>query len=185
MNGMPMPAGMPTPGMHGTPMSGMTMALPPFVVMMAAMMLPSAVPATVRRAREGQGVLAAPLFAGSYLGVWALAGLAMWLLYQPPGAAASGALLIGAGVYELMPLKRECRRRCRERVRSGARFGALCFGLSIGLMLVLVAVNVMRVALMVAIAAVVLAQKLFPPRPTLDLSLALGIVALGIATAAA
>jgi predicted metal-binding membrane protein len=180
MNGMPMP-GMPMPGMHGTPMSGTTMALPLFGVMMAAMMLPSAVPAIVRRARDGRGVLAAPLFAGSYLGVWALAGLAIWLLYQPPGAAASGALLIGVGVYELTPLKRECRRRCRERVRSGARFGALCFGSSIALMLVLVAVNVM----MVAIAAVVLAQKLFPPRPTLDLSLALGIVALGIATAAA
>jgi predicted metal-binding membrane protein len=184
MNGISMP-GMPMPGMHSTPMSGMTMALPLFVVMMAAMMLPSAVPAIVRRTRDSRGVLAAPLFAGSYLGVWALAGLAMWLLYQPPGAAASGALLIGAGVYELTPLKRECRRRCRERVRSGARFGAVCFGSSIGLMLVLVAVNVMSIALMVAIAAVVLAQKLFPPRRTLDLSLALGIVALGIATAAA
>jgi predicted metal-binding membrane protein len=176
MNGMPMP---------GTPTGEMTMTLPLFILMMAAMMLPSAVPAIARRARDGAGVLAAPLFAGSYLGVWALAGLAMWLLYQPPGAAASGALLIGAGVYELTPVKRQCRRRCRERVRSGTRFGALCFGSSIGLMLVLVAVNVMSVAVMVAIAAVVLAQKLFPPRPTLDLSLALAIIALGIATAAA
>jgi predicted metal-binding membrane protein len=184
MNGMPMP-GMPTPEMHGTPMTGMTMALPLFLVMMPAMMLPSAAPAIVRQARDGVGVLAAPLFAGSYLGVWALAGLAMWLLYQPPGAAVSGALLIGAGVYELTPLKRECRRRCREHVRSGARFGVLCFGSSIGLMLVLVAVDVMSVALMVAIAAAVLAQKLVPPRPTLDLSLALAMVALGIATVAA
>jgi hypothetical protein len=52
-------------------------------------------------------------------------------------------------------------------------------------MLVLVAVDVMSVALMIAIGAVVLAQKLFPPRSTLDLSLALTMVALGIATAAA
>ncbi len=179
MNGMPMS------GMHGSPMSGMPMALPQFVVMMAAMMLPSAVPAIVRRAREGAGVLAAPRFGGSYLGVWALAGLAMWLLYQPPDAAASGALLIAAGLYELTPLKRACRRRCRERVRSGARFGAVCFGSSIGLMLVLVAVNVMSVALMVGIAALVLVQKLVAPRPALDRSLALVIVGLGIATAAA
>jgi predicted metal-binding membrane protein len=93
-------------------------------------------------------------------------------------------LLIGAGVYELTPLKREYRRRCRERVRSGARFGARCFGSSIGLMLVLVAVNLMSVGLMVAIAAVVLAQKLFPPRPIFDVPLALAIIALGIATAA-
>ena len=183
MNGMPM-TGMPAPGMHVTPMSGMTMALPLFVVMMAAMMLPSVVPAIMRQARDGAGVLAAPLFASCYLGVWALAGLAMWLLYQPPSAAVAGALLIGAGIYELTPLKRECRRRCRERVRSGARLGVLCFGSSIGLMLVLVAVDVMSVALMVAIAAVVLAQKLFAPRPALDLPLALAMVGLGIATAA-
>ena len=183
MNGMPMP-GMPMPSMHAS-MSGMTMALPLFVVMMAAMMLPSAVPAIVRRARDGAGAFAAPIFAGSYLGVWALAAVAMWLVYQPPGAAASGTLLIAAGAYELTPLKRECRRRCRERVRSGARFGALCLGSSIGLMLVLVAVNVMSVALMVAIAAVVLAQKLFAPHRTFDLSLALAMVALGIVTVAA
>lgn len=163
----------------------MTMAAPLFVVMMAAMMLPSAVPAIVRRARDGVGVLAAPLFAGSYLGIWAIAGVAIWLLYQPPGATASGALLIGAGVYELTPLKRNCRRRCRERVRSGARFGALCFGSSIGLMLIIVAVNMMSVALMVAIAAVVVAQNLLSPRLILDLPPALAIVALGIATAAA
>ncbi len=166
-------------------MSGRPMALPLFVMMMAAMMLPSALPAIVRRARDGVGVLAAPLFVGSYLGVWALAGLAMWLLYQPPGAAASGPLLIGAGLYELTPIKRECRRRCRERVRSGARFGVLCLGSSLGLMLVLVAVNVMSIAVMGAIAAAVLAQKLVPPHPTLDLSLALAIVGFGIATAAA
>lgn len=184
MNGMPMP-GMPMSGMHGTPLSGTAMPVSLFVGMMAAMMLPSAVPAIVRRARDGGGVLAASLFAGPYLGVWALAGLAMWLAYQPPGTAVSGALLIGAGIYELTPLKRECRRRCREHVRSGARFGALCFGSSIGLMLVLVAVSVMSVALMVLIAAVVLAQKLFPPHPRLDLSLSLAIVALGVATAAA
>ncbi len=176
---------MPTPVMHGAAMPGMTMTLPLFVVMMAAMMVPSAVPAIMRRASDGAGVLAVPLFAGSYLGIWALAGLLMWMLYQPPSAAASGVLLICAGLYELTPLKRECRRRCRERVRSGTRFGALCFGSSIGLMLVLVAVNVMSLALMVAIAAVVLAQKLFPPRPNLDLCLALAIIALGIATAAA
>ena len=184
MTGMSVP-GMPMPRVHGAPMTGMTMALPLFVAMMAAGMLPSAVPAIVRRARDGRGMLAAPLFGGSYLGVWALAALAIWLLYQPPSAAPSGALLIGAGIYELRPLKRECRRRCRESVRLGAQLGAFCFGSSIGLMLVLVALNVMSVALMVAIAAVVFAQKRLPPRRTLDLSLALGIVALGIATAAA
>lgn len=184
MSGMSMPS-MDMSPVHGAPMSGMSMALPLFVAMMAAMMLPSAVPAIVGRARDGVGVLVAPRFAGAYVGVWALAGLATWLVYRPPGTVASAALLIGAGVYELTPLKRECRRRCRERVSSGARLGALCFGSSIGLMVVLVAVNVMSVALMIAIAAVVLAQKVLAPRRTLDLSLALAILALGVATAAA
>jgi predicted metal-binding membrane protein len=154
------------------------------VPMMAAMMLPSAVPAIARRTRERDGVLAAPLFAGSYLGTWALAALAMCLLYRPPGAVTAGALMVGAGLYELTPLKRECRRRCRERVRSGLRFGAYCFGSSIGLMLVLVAVDVMSIALMFAIAVVVLAQKLLPPHPAVDVPVALAMVALGVAIVA-
>jgi predicted metal-binding membrane protein len=154
------------------------------VPMMAAMMLPSAVPAITRRARERDGAAAAPLFAGFYLGTWALAGVALWLLYRPPAAVTAGAVIVAAGVYELTPLKRECRRRCRERVRSGLRFGLYCFGSSIGLMLVLVAVNVMSISLMVAIAVVVLAQKLLPPHPAVDVPLALAIVVLGVAIAA-
>ena len=167
-------------------MTGMDMApsLPASVPMMAAMMLPSAVPAIARRARERDGVLATPLFVGSYLGIWALAAVASCLLYRPPGAVTAGALMVGAGLYELTPIKRECRRRCRERVRSGLQFGVYCFGSSIGLMLVLVAVDVMSIALMFAIAVVVLAQKLLPPRPIVDAPLALAIVAVGVAIAA-
>src|SRR5215831_15481241 len=41
--------------------------------MMAAMMLPGAAPAAVRRAQAG-GVRAVPLFVGSYLALWALVG---------------------------------------------------------------------------------------------------------------
>jgi predicted metal-binding membrane protein len=148
------------------------------VPMMAAMMLPSAVPAIAARARE-RGLLAAPLFAGSYLGIWTLVAVAIYLLYQPPGAAAAGALVVGAGLYELTPWKRECRRRCRERVRSGAQFGAYCVGSSIGLMLLLVGVDAMSIALMCAVAVVVLAQKLLRPHPAVDVPLALAIVALG------
>jgi predicted metal-binding membrane protein len=170
MTGMGMPSDLPTLGA--------------WVLMMAAMMLPSAVPAIARRARERDGALAAPLFAGSYLGIWALAALALWLLYRPPGALTAGALIVGAGLYELTPLKRECRRRCRQRVRSGLWFGIYCFGSSIGLMLVLVALDVMSIGLMVAVAVVVLAQKLLAPRPAVDVPLALALVALGVAIAA-
>ena len=168
-------------------MTTMDMGISSSVPMMAAMMLPSAVPAIARRARESDGVLTAPLFAGSYLGTWALVALAMCLLYRPGGRVGvlpAGALIVGAGLYELTPLKRECRRRCRERVRSGLRFGVYCLGSSIGLMLVLVAVDVMSIALMCAVALVVLAQKLFPPDPAVDVPLALAIIALGVAIAA-
>jgi predicted metal-binding membrane protein len=153
------------------------------VPMMAAMMLPSAVPAIARRARERDGVLTAPLFAGSYVAIWVLVGIAVYALYRPPGTLVAGALTIAAGLYELTPLKRECRRRCRERMRSGLRFGVYCVGSSIGLMAVLVALGVMSIALMSAIAVVVLAQKLLAPHPAVDIPLALAIVALGVAVA--
>jgi predicted metal-binding membrane protein len=150
---------------------------------MAAMMLPGAVPAMARRASEHAGALAVPRFAGSYLGLWALAALAIDLLYRPPGALTAGALVVAAGFYELSPLKRECRRRCRRERRSGLRFGAYCFGSSAGLMLVLVAVDVMSVPLMLAVALVALAQKLLAPHPAVDVPLALAIVAAGLVLA--
>ncbi len=162
----------------------MSPTLPGSVLMMAAMMLPSAVPAIVRRARDPEGALAAPMFAGSYLGIWAIVGLATWLLYMPPADLTAGVLIVAAGLYELTPIKRECRRRCRERPRSGLRFGLYCLGSSIGLMVVLIAVDVMSLALMSGVAAVVLAQKLFPPHPAFDVTLALTLVALGVTIAA-
>ena len=51
-------------------------------------------------------------------------------------------------------------------------------------MLVLLAVDVMSIALMFATGVVVLSQKLLPPRPAVDVPLALAIVALGVAIAA-
>jgi predicted metal-binding membrane protein len=154
------------------------------VEMMTVMMVPSALPAVARRARQPDGILAAPLFAASYLGAWVLVAIVMWQLYRPPGDVVAGALLVGAGVYELTPLKRECRRRCRERQRSGLRFGAYCLGSSIGLMLALVAIDVMSVPLMCAVASIVLAQKLVAPNPAIDVPLALAITAAGVAVAA-
>jgi predicted metal-binding membrane protein len=146
---------------------------------MAAMMLPGAAPAITRRARGR----AAPLFAVSYVAGWTLVGIAVYALYQPHSAAATATVVIVAGIYELTPLKRECRRRCRADVRSGFEFGLYCVGSSIGLMAMFVALGVMNVAWMVAAAVVVLAQKLVPPNASIDIPLALAIVALGIAMA--
>ena len=104
-----------------------------WVAMMAAMMLPGAAPAVLRRARA-RGVRAVPLFAGAYLAVWALAGVAVYAAYRPHGTLAAGAVVIAAAVYEVTPLKRHFRRRCRDSVRSGFRFGLCCAGSSLGLM---------------------------------------------------
>jgi predicted metal-binding membrane protein len=151
-----------------------------WVSMMAAMMLPGALPTVSRFARAKGRALAAPLFAASYVGVWTLFGVALYALYAPHGAWVAGLLTIAAGIYELTPLKRSCRRRCRESVRSGFEFGVYCVGSSVGLMVVLVALGVMSLTWMGAIAGVVLAQKLLAPAAVVDVPVALGIVALGL-----
>ena len=150
-----------------------------WVAMMAAMMLPGAAPAVLRSA-HARGVRTVPLFVGSYLAVWTLVGVAVFALYRPHGSFAAGALVIAAGLYELTPLKRHFRRRCRESFVSGFEFGLCCVGSSIGLMLMLVALSVMSVTWMAVVAALVLAQKLLPPKAAIDLPLALAIVGLGL-----
>ena len=151
-----------------------------WVSMMAAMMLPGAVPALSRFVRANGRAVVAPLFAGSYLALWTLVGLAVYATYQPHGSSAAGALTIAAGIYELTPLKRNCRRRCRETVRSGFEFGLYCVGSSAGLMVILVALGVMSITLTAVVAAVVIAQKLLPPSAWIDVPVALAIVGLGI-----
>ncbi len=150
-----------------------------WVTMMAAMMLPGAGAAVLRRARSDPRLFAVPLFLTSYLAVWALCGLAVYAVYAPHSTVLAGVLVMAAGLYELTPLKRHFRRRCRERLRSGLRFGLCCVGSSAGLMLVLLAVGAMSIAWMAALTVVVLAQKLLPERATLDVPLALALVGLG------
>ena len=151
-----------------------------WVSMMAAMMLPGAVPAVVRRTRATGRMRAVPLFVGSYLAVWIVVGLAVYALYRPHSSVVAGAVAIAAGVYELTPLKQHCRRLCRECVGSGAEFGLYCVGSSIGLMLILVALSVMNIGWMLVIAVLVAAQKLLPGRAAFDVPLALAIVGLGV-----
>jgi predicted metal-binding membrane protein len=151
-----------------------------WVSMMAAMMLPGAAPAVLRHAHASGRVRAVPLFVGSYLAVWTLVGVAVFMLYRPHGSFAAGAVAIAAGVYELTPLKQHFRWRCRESVRSGFEFGLYCVGSSIGLMAMLVALGVMSVIWMSVIAVLILAQKLLPSKPAVDVPLALVIIGLGI-----
>jgi len=151
-----------------------------WVVMMAAMMLPGAAPAVLRRAQVSGGMRAVPLFTGSYLAVWALVGAAVYELDRPHGPVAAGLVAIAAGLYELTPLKRHFRRRCRVSVRSGFGFGLCCVGSSIGLMAMLLALGVMSVTWMSVTAILVLGQKLLPPKAAIDVPLALAIMGLGV-----
>jgi predicted metal-binding membrane protein len=151
-----------------------------WVVMMAAMMLPGAARAVLRRAQAGGGVRAAPLFVGSYLAVWALAGVAVYALDRPHGSMAAGAVVVAAGVYELTPVKRHFRGRCRDSTGSGFGFGLCCAGSSIGLMGMLVALGVMSLSWMVVIAVLTSAQKLLPANAAIDVPLALAIAGLGV-----
>jgi predicted metal-binding membrane protein len=150
-----------------------------WVTMMAAMMLPGAAPAVAKYARLG-GELKAALFAGTYLAVWALAGIAAYVLDLPHGPVAAGAVVVAAGTYELTPVKRHFRQRCRDDLRSGLGFGLCCVGSSIGLMAMLVAVDVMSLFWMAVITVIACGQKLLPAKAVIDIPVALALIGLGL-----
>jgi predicted metal-binding membrane protein len=151
-----------------------------WVAMMAAMMLPGAIPAVLRAVRAAGSVRAVPMFIGSYLAVWTLVGATVFLVYRPHGTVVAGVVTIAVGVYELTPLKRHFRQRCFASAGSGFTFGLDCVGSCIGLMVLLVALDFMSIAWMSAITVVVLAQKLVPARAVIDRPLALAMVGLGV-----
>ena len=105
-----------------------------WAVMMAAMMLPSAVPmiglyATVRTkmsARSGRPAVATTGFASMYLLVWALTGIPVYLVAAElaklsanhPGLHRAGpyavaGVLVAAGAYQLSRMKAACLTACR------------------------------------------------------------------------
>lgn len=101
-----------------------------WVLMTAAMMLPSAMPLLVsldRVARQHVRRHAVPLLAAlAYVGVWTAVGVAIWVVsliadaYLRPWASPetvsllAGAGLVLAGAYGLSPLASACLRACRR-----------------------------------------------------------------------
>src|SRR5437763_1487652 len=71
-----------------------------WVAMMAAMMLPAAIPAVVRRGHVG-GAGVVPAFVVSYLLVWTAVGAVFFVVYRSRDTVAAGILVILAGLYEL------------------------------------------------------------------------------------
>jgi predicted metal-binding membrane protein len=186
---------MPMPGDAGAPELGWL--VPMWIVMMVAMMVPSAAPtillfASVARRRRASGVptASAAVFTLGYILVWAgyatIAAIGQWKLHRlallsPAMVSASpwlgGGLLIGAGIYQWLPLKEACLSRCRSPLgflsaewREGTR-GALVMGLRHGtfcvgccglLMALLFVAGVMNLLWVAVIAIFVLAEKLGP-----------------------
>jgi predicted metal-binding membrane protein len=102
--------------------------------MMAAMMLPSLVPAALTftrirrgRSREGTSSLGTTgIFVAGYLAPWVLVGVLAYAIIQgvrslapaflswdEAGPYLAGGVIIGAALYELTPAKRACLRHCR------------------------------------------------------------------------
>lgn len=128
-----------------------------WLVMMMAMMLPSAAPAILLYATVARRSPSAPrsgpaLFASGYVAVWGafslLALLAQFLLewaewlspmMESDNTWLSALLLLGAGVYQFTPLKRACLRLCRSPLDflvahwHGGHVGALRMGAQHGL----------------------------------------------------
>jgi predicted metal-binding membrane protein len=142
-----------------------------WLVMMVAMMLPSASP-FVLLYRRGTTPTAATRLAAGYLAVWAAAGVAAWALHAVALDIPTPVVLAVAGVYQLTPAKNACLRRCRtpadflvERWRAnafvlGADYGRWCLGCCWALMAVLVVAAMMGIVWVAAIAGIVALEKL-------------------------
>lgn len=142
-------AGMDASAMHAVadgPANSWTMArivivFSMWVVMMGAMMLPSAAPMILlhrlidrKRFTGGESAVRTGIFVGGYLLVWTgfsvAATAAQWVLHRwgllSPSMAfdsepLSASLLLAAGIFQLSPLKDACLHQCRSPVTFLAR----------------------------------------------------------------
>ena len=173
----------------GTPMSDPPTFLVAWIVMMAAMMLPSSAPMfllyRLSASNGPNGELRTLLFGAGYLLVWAAVGVVVLVVQstldslvspelRPLGVAA---VLLAAGVYQFTPLKATCLRACQTpadflvrhwragtlgALRLGLDHGLYCLGCCWALMAVLVAAGGMGLAWVALIALIVLVEKLAP-----------------------
>ena len=156
-------------------------------MMMAAMMLPSALPLVYEFARRSEGrrswLAATAVLAATYLSIWLAFGVAGYFVLDalpvsPAREGSVGAVALAlAGLYALTPLQNASEARCRElcslhgplpfdMVRSamvaGARYALSCLGCSGGLMVAMVIIGMANLGWMVMLAGMVLAYKLGP-----------------------
>jgi predicted metal-binding membrane protein len=203
----------------GTDLGGLGWFLVVWVTMMAAMMLPSVTPMVLAHARiQEAGRARGPIpalgvstaFVAGYLVSWATAGLIGYaifdgvrsldlgfLAWEDAGRYISGAVILGAGLYQLTAPKDACLRQCRspamllERrhpgrlgaLRMGIEHGGVCVGCCWWLMAALFALGVMSIAWMAFVAALIAAERLLPWKAPAVRAIAVVLAVLGIAVA--
>ncbi len=176
-----------------------------WVVMMAAMMLPSATPLVFEFARNAEGrrgwQAATGLLGLTYLLMWLAFGLICYVVLGAlPMSLLSqgwlgGAALVLAGLYGLTPIKRASEGRCRElcalhgslpfnlmrgAVVVGARYGLSCIGCSAALMVAMVLIGMSNLGWIIILSGLVLVYKLAPaPSTRQAVLLSAAVVALG------
>ncbi len=169
-----------------------------WAVMGVAMMLPTAFPLVLLfrrfwRARYASSTALGPALelASGYVVAWVAFGLVAALLQYGLEHAeivtpalgelrqrrVGGAVLLGAGLFQLTPLKAACLTRCRSplmvlntRWREGPRgpflmgldHGLFCLGCCWALMLVMFVAGVMNLTWMAALTVLMLAEKVLP-----------------------
>jgi len=181
-----------------------------WVVMMAAMMLPSVAPTVAlfsRMTRDRSAVL--PLvFVAGYLLTWAAAGLAAFavgaggsavartgLTWNHAGRVLAGVTLLAAAGYQLSPLKDVCLGKCRSplgmllgswrdgqlgALRMGIKNGAWCVGCCWALMASLFALGVMSVLWMAVVAGLIAIEKTVPWGKPATYGTAIVLLGLGV-----
>jgi predicted metal-binding membrane protein len=189
----------------GTDLGGLGWFAISWLVMMAAMMLPSLIPAALALARDGQRRVAP--FVVAYLVVWAVAGFVAYLIFDAvrsldlafltwhrAGRFLAAGVILAAAAYQLTATKAACLEHCRHPLRpisarragasaglwSGLRHGAWCVGCCAGLMTALFALGVMSLTWMIAIAALIAAERLLPWHPHAVYGVAVVLAVLGI-----
>lgn len=186
--------------------------------MMLAMMLPSAAPAILtyaavsrKLARDGAGPAPVAAFVAGYAAIWtafSAAAVALQVAVQPlvplsgmmavMSTTLGAALLIGAGAYQLSPLKQACLRKCQAplmffahnwrqgqggALRMGLSHGVYCLGCCWVLMGLLFYGGVMELRWIVGLALYVAAEKLIPAGARLSRLTGVLLVAWGLWTA--
>jgi predicted metal-binding membrane protein len=176
----------------GTDLGALGWFLGVWVVMMAAMMLPSVSPtvALFSRMTRTRAPLEPLVFTSGYVLTWTAAGLLAFavsdvgggllgddLSWSSGGRWLAGGILVAAAIYEVTPLKDVCLGKCRSplgfllgswrgglsgALQMGARHGAWCVGCCWALMAALFALGVMSIAWMAFVAALIAAEKTLP-----------------------